>query len=103
MRPRCSFRFVGPSRSGWSWSRRWHVARREGSCPEVIEDGATGFVRHFEDDLVRAVERIPELDRRRCRDEAERRFSPAAMADAYESVYAGLLERSWASEVAVYA
>ena len=32
--------------------------------------------------------RIAELDRTRCREEAERRFSPAAMADAYERVYA---------------
>ena len=36
-------------------------------------------------------------------EEAERRFSPAAMADAYEDVYAGLLERTWAPEIAVFA
>ena len=40
---------------------------------------------------MRAVERIPELDRRRCRSEAERRFSPGAMADAYERIYAEAL------------
>ena len=79
------------------------LAFREGSVPEVIEDGITGILGHVEDDLVRAVERIPELDRRRCRAEAERRFSPAAMADAYEGVYTGLLERSWARELPVYA
>ncbi len=79
------------------------LALREGSVPEVLEDGVTGFVCHFEDDLVRAVERIPELDRRRCRAEAERRFSPAAMADAYEDVYATMLESAWSPELAVYA
>jgi glycosyltransferase involved in cell wall biosynthesis len=79
------------------------LALREGSVPEVLEDGVTGFVCHFEDELVRAVERIPELDRRRCRAEAERRFSPAAMANAYESVYAGLLAGSAAPDLAVYA
>jgi glycosyltransferase involved in cell wall biosynthesis len=68
------------------------LALREGSVPEVIEDGVTGFICHLEDELVRAIERIPDLDRRRCRSEAERRFSPAAMADAYEQVYARLLE-----------
>jgi glycosyltransferase involved in cell wall biosynthesis len=68
------------------------LALREGSVPEVIEDGVTGFVCHFEEELVRAVERIPELDRRRCRSEAERRFSPAAMADAYEQIYMQALE-----------
>jgi glycosyltransferase involved in cell wall biosynthesis len=63
------------------------LALREGSVSEVIEDGVTGFVRDTEDDLVGAVGRIPELDRTRCRAEAERRFSPTAMADAYERVY----------------
>jgi glycosyltransferase involved in cell wall biosynthesis len=79
------------------------LALGEGSVPEVIQDGVTGFVRHLEDDLVHAVERLPELDRRRCRAEAERRFSPAAMADAYETIYAGVLERAAASEPALYA
>jgi len=64
------------------------LALREGSVPEVLENGVTGFICHFEDELVRAVARIPELDRHRCRSEAERRFSPAAMADAYERIYA---------------
>ena len=79
------------------------LAFDEGSVPEVIDNGVTGFVGHVEDDLVRAVERIPELDRQRCRAEAERRFSPAAMADAYETVYAGLLENASLPEPAVYA
>jgi glycosyltransferase involved in cell wall biosynthesis len=79
------------------------LALREGSVPEVLEHGVTGFVCRVEDDLVRAVERIPELDRRRCRAEAERRFSPAAMAAAYETVYAGLLESTPWPELAVYA
>jgi glycosyltransferase involved in cell wall biosynthesis len=79
------------------------LAFGEGSVPEVIKHGVTGFVCHLEDDLVRAVQRIPELDRHRCRAEAERRFSPEAMADAYESVYAGLLESAVVSEPAVYA
>src|SRR5207249_1616231 len=59
------------------------LALRQGSVPEVIADGVTGFVCHFEDDLVRAVDRLPDLDRRRCRTEAEQRFSPTTMAKAY--------------------
>lgn len=70
------------------------LALREGSVPEVLENGVTGFICHFEDELVRAVARIPELDRFRCRSEAERRFSPAAMADAYERIYAQSLRAS---------
>src|SRR6478672_8420505 len=62
------------------------LALNGGSVPEVIEDGVTGFVRNTEDELVEALGRITELDRTRCRAEAQRRFSPAAMADAYERV-----------------
>jgi glycosyltransferase involved in cell wall biosynthesis len=64
------------------------LALNGGSVPEVIEDGVTGFIRDTEDELVDVLGRIAELDRTRCRAEAERRFSPAAMADAYERVYA---------------
>jgi glycosyltransferase involved in cell wall biosynthesis len=62
-----------------------------GSVPEVIEDGVTGFIRDTEDELVDVLGRIAELDRTRCRAEAELRFSPAAMADAYERVYARIV------------
>lgn len=67
------------------------LALRRGSVPEVIEDGVTGFVCDTEDELVAAVARLGELDRGRCRAEAERRFSPAAMAERYERVYERLV------------
>jgi glycosyltransferase involved in cell wall biosynthesis len=67
------------------------VALRAGSVPEVIEDGVTGYIRDTEDELVEAVQRLGDLDRARCRAEAERRFSPSAMAEAYEQVYARLV------------
>jgi glycosyltransferase involved in cell wall biosynthesis len=68
------------------------LALRAGSVPEVIEDGVTGFVRDTEDELAEAVGRLGEIDRARCRQEVERRFSPAAMAAGYEDVYAYLLD-----------
>jgi glycosyltransferase involved in cell wall biosynthesis len=63
------------------------LARGGGSVPEVIEHGATGFVHDSDEQLVDAVRRIDEIDRSRCRLEAERRFSLAAMAARYEAVY----------------
>jgi glycosyltransferase involved in cell wall biosynthesis len=67
------------------------LALRAGSVPELVEDGVTGFVRGTEEELVEAIGHIGELDRRRCRLEAQRRFSPAAMVDAYEQVYERLV------------
>jgi glycosyltransferase involved in cell wall biosynthesis len=69
------------------------LAFRQGSVPEVLRDGETGFICDSEDELVDAVGRLDRLDRRRCRTEAEQRFSPAAMAAQYERVYEGLVRR----------
>jgi glycosyltransferase involved in cell wall biosynthesis len=63
------------------------LALRDGSVPEVVRDGITGFICDTEDELVRSAGRLKELDRWTCRREAEQRFSPAAMARSYERVY----------------
>jgi glycosyltransferase involved in cell wall biosynthesis len=70
------------------------LALRAGSVPEVVEHGQTGFICEDEGDLVDAVQHLPKIDRAQCRTAAERRFSPAAMASAYEQVYARLLAGS---------
>jgi glycosyltransferase involved in cell wall biosynthesis len=67
------------------------LALRDGSVPEVLEDGKTGFICDSEDDLLAATRRITSLDRRRCRKEVERRFSPEAMAEGYEALYRKLI------------
>jgi glycosyltransferase involved in cell wall biosynthesis len=69
------------------------IALDHGSVREVIQDGVTGFICSNEEEMVAAVGRLGELDRARCRAEAERRFSPSAMAAAYEQLYAWLLQQ----------
>jgi glycosyltransferase involved in cell wall biosynthesis len=73
------------------------LALRAGSVPEVVKDGVTGFVRETEDELVDAVAHISELDREACRADVELRFSRVAMTDAYERVYARLVEEHHAN------
>jgi glycosyltransferase involved in cell wall biosynthesis len=63
------------------------IAWRNGSVPEVIEDGVTGFVVNGLDEAARAVGRLPELSRRKCREGFERRFDAARMARDYLEVY----------------
>jgi glycosyltransferase involved in cell wall biosynthesis len=70
------------------------LALRAGSVPEIVEHGITGFICDDEDGLVDAISHLPAIDRRRCRLDAERRFSPATMAAAYERVYFRLLART---------
>jgi glycosyltransferase involved in cell wall biosynthesis len=63
------------------------VAYRRGSVPELLEDGVTGFLVDSLDDAVRAVERVPTLSRRRCRDAFDARFTASRMAADYVRLY----------------
>ncbi len=68
------------------------IAYRAGSVPEVVADGVTGFICDSFRGMAEAVERVRGLDRGRCRDHVERRFSAAAMTSAYEEAYRLVLE-----------
>lgn len=67
------------------------IARRRGSVPEVITHGLTGLIGETDDELVEFVRNVHTIDRATCRQVALERFSPAAMADGYEAVYAAAL------------
>jgi glycosyltransferase involved in cell wall biosynthesis len=69
------------------------IGFRRASVPEVIDPGTTGFVVDDADTMVDAVGHIGLIDRRRCRDEAERRFSVRRMVDDYERAYEAVIER----------
>jgi glycosyltransferase involved in cell wall biosynthesis len=62
------------------------IALRRGSVPEVIDDGITGFICDDVEEMLRAVERIGDIDPADCRRNAER-FSGDAMCRGYEQVY----------------
>jgi glycosyltransferase involved in cell wall biosynthesis len=68
------------------------IAHGMGSVPEVVEHGVTGFVTSGQDDLVAAMARVGEIDRRACRERAERLFSAAAMARGYEEIFERVLD-----------
>jgi glycosyltransferase involved in cell wall biosynthesis len=63
------------------------VAWRNGSVPEVIDDGVTGYIVDSVEDAVMAVGRVKQLDRRTCRAVFEKRFDAARMAREYTNVY----------------
>ena len=67
------------------------VAFRRGSVPEVMTDGVTGFVVDDVAGGVRAVTRVPDLDRRACRAAFEARFDAATMVRNYLDVYDRLI------------
>jgi glycosyltransferase involved in cell wall biosynthesis len=58
-----------------------------GSVPELIDDGVTGFVVSDLEEAVQAAQCIHTIDRRRCRDVFEQRFSSERMAANYLAIY----------------
>jgi len=70
------------------------LAFPNGAAPEIIDHGRTGFLCRDEDQMSAAARRVPQIDRRRCRAAAQRRFSLAQMADDYERLYRTRLYRT---------
>lgn len=68
------------------------IAMRNGSVPEVIDEGITGFAVESESEAVAAVHQIPKLDRGQVRRTFEQRFSARRMAEDYLTVYDELIE-----------
>ena len=70
------------------------VALRNGSVPEVLDDGVTGFICDDVDGMVAAVGRLGEIDPAVCRRTVEERFSVERMTRGCEALYERLLSRS---------
>jgi len=66
------------------------IAFNNGSVPEVLEDGVTGFIVENERQAIEAVGRIGTLDRERIRAEFDRRFTAHHMAQNYLKLYSRL-------------
>jgi glycosyltransferase involved in cell wall biosynthesis len=67
------------------------IAYQAGSVSEVVDSAVTGFIVESIDQAVQAVDRVQYLDRRRCRQVFEERFSSARMATDYIKIYEELL------------
>ena len=63
------------------------VAWRNGSVPEVVVDGETGYVVDSLDGMVEAIGNLDRLEPRAMRALVESKFSAEAMVDGYERVY----------------
>jgi glycosyltransferase involved in cell wall biosynthesis len=63
-----------------------------GSVPEVLKHGVTGFIVRDQAQAIEAAKNIASIDRRRCREAFERRFSAGTMAQRYVQVYQALID-----------
>lgn len=68
------------------------LAYRRGSIPEIVEDGVTGFICDTLDEMVKAIDRVPLIRRRHCRDSFEARFTVTRMVQDYLAIYERMAE-----------
>ena len=68
------------------------IAFPSGSVPEVLQEGETAFLVRSVEEAADAVRNVGALDRRRCREVFEDRFSARRMADEYLKLYRRLTE-----------
>jgi glycosyltransferase involved in cell wall biosynthesis len=73
------------------------IAYPLGSVPEVMEEGVTGFVVPDFEGAVKAVKRLGEIDRRKCRRYFEQHFNAERMAQDYLNIYRRLVRRESSS------
>jgi glycosyltransferase involved in cell wall biosynthesis len=67
------------------------IALRRGSVPEVVVDGKTGFICDHVQDMVDAVNKIDQINRRDCRKHVEQNFAVKNMIDGYEETFRAIL------------
>jgi glycosyltransferase involved in cell wall biosynthesis len=68
------------------------ISLRRGAAPEIIEDGKTGFIVNSIQEMVEAVSKVDQIDRKNCRERAESLFSYDCMVGKYEKAFRKLLE-----------
>lgn len=67
------------------------IGWRCGSVPEVLDHGVTGLMVSSEEEAVKAVRQVLELDRQTIRDVFKNKFSATVMAQRYVGLYRQLL------------
>ncbi len=63
------------------------IAFNKGSVAEVIIDGQTGFIVNTEEEMVKAIEKVDQIDRSFCREHVIKNFTTDKMVEDYLEAY----------------
>lgn len=63
------------------------IAFRNGSLPELLDDGVTGYLVDSEDEFQARMQQIDQIDRSACQRIAQERFDMAVMAEHYSQLF----------------
>lgn len=69
------------------------ITFRRGAAPEIIIDGKTGFVVDTTAEMIEAVHKIKDIDRRDCREHVRRNFSTKRMVNDYAAAFENILNQ----------
>jgi len=64
-----------------------------GSAKEVIKNGKTGFIVKDINEMVKAIKKINQIDRRECRRWVKKYFTEEKMAEEYEKIFYKILKK----------
>jgi glycosyltransferase involved in cell wall biosynthesis len=67
------------------------IAYENGSVPEILDHGKTGFIVENEEQAIKAVQHISLIERHECRRIFEERFSSNRMAEEYLQIYQSMI------------
>lgn len=67
------------------------IAFKNGSVPEVIDEGKSGFIVNTVEEAIEAVAKVPKLSRSVVREVFEKRFTAWRMAEDYIRLYTSLI------------
>ncbi|WP_158992212.1 glycosyltransferase [Mucilaginibacter sp. L196] len=70
------------------------IALKGGSTTEVVINGHNGFLCDDIKGMAKAVQNMSNIDRKNCRNDAERRFSSTVMTSAYENLYLKMINKN---------
>jgi glycosyltransferase involved in cell wall biosynthesis len=70
------------------------LAYRQGSIPEIIDHGVTGYICDNIGEMAQAVSALSLIDRSRCRDIFEKRFTVERMVKDYVAIYERIADAS---------
>lgn len=74
------------------------IAYKNGSVPEVIDHGLTGYIVQSQPEAIEAVSQLHRIDRRQCRTMFEQRFSATRMVSDYLLLYEQMVNTAGGSQ-----
>ena len=70
------------------------IAYPNGAVPEIVENKKTGFIVKNVFEMAKAIKKIGEIDRKKCRKRVENFFSIEKMIDKYEKIAFKIVEKN---------